>query len=116
MPENEQVIHDPEQWEDERTPMHAHRCMACSKNGIDTVWIHGDNRAGDVAAHKCPKCGEIQWKKWMVEIGQLPRVQAQAKRNYEALLGYLVLAVSVALLGYLAFIYVRAWRSEKKTV
>lgn len=52
--------------------MHAHRCMECIKTGKNTVWIHDDTCAGNIAAHKCPECGEVQWKKWMVEIGKLP--------------------------------------------
>jgi len=100
----------------EAIPMHAHRCMACLDKGVNTVWIHGDNEAGVVGAHKCPTCGEVQWKKWMVEVGQLPRhAPPQVAKNFDAMLGYILLAVSVAIVGYIAFLYVRAAIAEGKT-
>jgi hypothetical protein len=60
--------------------MHAHRCEKCNSSGIQTIWIHGDECSGKIAAHKCPKCGEIQWKKWLVPVGSLP-AQKQETTN-----------------------------------
>lgn len=111
MPEDTQV----HQQEETQIPMHAHRCMACLAKGVNTVWVHGDNLAGDVASHKCPACGEIQWKKWMVEIGQLPRrIVPQNQKDFNTMLGYVMLAVGVAIVGYVAFLYIRAWKTERK--
>jgi hypothetical protein len=115
MPEETQAIHDPAEWEDTRVPMHAHRCMACAAKGVSTVWVHGDDQRGVVAAHKCPTCGEVQWKKWMVEIGQLPgHATPQKKGNQDLVLGYIVFALGIAIMGYIAFLYVRAHLAEKK--
>lgn len=43
--------------------MHAHICQNCLKNGKNTIWVHSDDNAGDIAAHKCPECGVTEWKK-----------------------------------------------------
>jgi hypothetical protein len=53
--------------------MHAHRCKNCAKQGINTIWIHGDCQQGNPGAHTCPKCGEKEWEKWLVPVGQLPK-------------------------------------------
>lgn len=98
-------------------PMHAHRCMACADKGKNVVWIHGDDQAGVVQAHKCPQCGEVQWKKWLIEPGRLPQVtNAHGQINFDTVLGYIMLAVGIAILGYTAFIYVKKWRNGKKTI
>jgi hypothetical protein len=47
--------------------LHAHKCVACEKAGKETVWLHDNEKAGDVAAHKCPVCGSIEWRKHSVE-------------------------------------------------
>jgi hypothetical protein len=52
--------------------MHAHRCKNCAAQGISTVWIHGEEFKGNTAAHKCPKCGQLEWEKWLVPVGSLP--------------------------------------------
>ena len=38
---------------------HSHRCP---HDG--TVWNHSDDNEGNVAAHRCPECGRIQWDKY----------------------------------------------------
>jgi predicted RNA-binding Zn-ribbon protein involved in translation (DUF1610 family) len=41
------------------TKNHLHRCQNCG-----TIWGHGDVLVEDVEAHKCPKCGAQQWRKF----------------------------------------------------
>lgn len=53
--------------------LHAHICTECLKNGVRTVWIHGDCKAGQLDAHICPKCGSTEWKKALVPVTQLPK-------------------------------------------
>lgn len=36
---------------------HAHRCGDCG-----TIWRHSDAKRGNIAAHECPKCGELEWR------------------------------------------------------
>jgi RNA polymerase subunit RPABC4/transcription elongation factor Spt4 len=57
--------------------MHAHKCTVCESRGITTIWIHGDNNVDQKSAHKCPKCGSENWAKYMVEVGQIPKIQQQ---------------------------------------
>jgi hypothetical protein len=81
--------------------IHAHRCENCVKNGEETIWMHGDEKGGDVAAHKCPRCGTVEWKKFLVRPVKLPGQQvvqqATSAINLEAILGYLVILVAVCL-------------------
>jgi hypothetical protein len=94
-------------------PVHAHRCMACADKGKNVIWIHADTDAGNVALHKCPQCGEVQWKKFLVEPRQLQQAQqSQAQVNFETILGYVLVAVALALLGYCAYIYVKGRRGS----
>jgi hypothetical protein len=86
--------------------MHAHRCEKCNSSGIQTIWIHGDECAGQIAAHKCPKCGEIQWKKWLVPVGSLP---AQKKDNDISLMFHFqdifqILAIILVALACISYI------------
>lgn len=37
--------------------LHSHRCGMCG-----TVWSHGSESYGSVAAHQCPKCGCQSWQ------------------------------------------------------
>lgn len=53
--------------------VHAHICEKCFADGVETIWIHGDIHFGDVQKHQCPKCGSVQWKKFLVPVGQLPK-------------------------------------------
>ena len=39
---------------------HEHECDKCF-----TIWSHGDDMAGNEAAHRCPNCGHLQWWKRM---------------------------------------------------
>jgi|SRR5882724_8839202 len=95
--------------------VHAHRCEVCAANGKQVIWVHSDNGAGDVSLHKCPQCGKIEWKKFLVEPGQLPRVRnANNEIDFNTLLGYVLLAVGIALVCYCSFLYVKKLR-EKKT-
>src|SRR6266403_378325 len=93
--------------------MHAHKCEACEKNGKEVVWVHPDICRGKVAAHKCPECGTVNWKQCKVESAKLPQVAQHvqpAQINLETLLGYILLAVGLALIGYGAFLYVTKGR------
>jgi RecJ-like exonuclease len=93
--------------------MHAHRCMACSDRGEESIWIHPDTCAGNVAKHKCPKCGQVEWKQFMMETAKLPQIVANAKNNQSRLdmvIGYVLFAVLLAALGYCAFLYVKKLR------
>lgn len=59
--------------------MHAHRCKFCAQRGENTVWVHGDCKQGNESAHKCPKCGNFEWEKWLVPVGKLPPKQVPNK-------------------------------------
>ncbi len=98
--------------------MHAHRCEICATNGKQVVWVHPDTGAGDIAAHRCPQCGNIEWKKFLVEPGRLPQVAngQPIQINNNALLGYIVLAICVALVFYGAFLYVKKIRYKKEVL
>jgi hypothetical protein len=84
---------------------HAHKCTVCESRGISTVWIHGDDKFEDIAAHKCPKCGSQNLRKWMVEVAQVPNMiqqqqQQQAQRGAVQVIKYsdaLMLAFTYAL-------------------
>jgi predicted RNA-binding Zn-ribbon protein involved in translation (DUF1610 family) len=94
--------------------MHAHRCEVCLRGGKNTIWVHPEACRGVVASHTCPECGHVEWKQFLVEAGRLPQVtNAQGKINFETLLGYIMLAVGLALLGYGAFLYVKKVRAGK---
>jgi hypothetical protein len=65
--------------------------------------------------HRCPQCGEIQWKKFLVEPGILPRVRnANNQIAFDALLGYILLSIGIALVCYGAFLYVKKLREKKE--
>lgn len=93
--------------------MHAHKCQACEKSGKEVIWIHPDICRGKVAAHKCPECGTINWKQCRVESAKLPQVQRGAQNgvSLEVVLGYIMLAIGLALVGYGAFLYVKKRRN-----
>jgi formate dehydrogenase maturation protein FdhE len=79
--------------------VHAHRCENCAKNGTETVWMHGDEKAADIAAHSCPKCGTVEWKKYLVRPARFPQaVQQKASAiNLDKLLEYVAILVAVIL-------------------
>jgi hypothetical protein len=96
--------------------MHAHKCMACAKQGKDVVWWHAETERGKIAQHTCPTCGNVEWKKWLVEPGSLPQYQNGHGTNtvdMYVLLGYAVFAVCIAILCYAAYFYVMQWREGK---
>lgn len=94
--------------------MHAHRCEKCAENGKQVVWIHSETDRGVVAAHKCPECGEVQWKKWLVEPARLPQSQhVQSGVSFETILGYVLIFTAFAMLGYGMYLYVKDRRTLK---
>jgi hypothetical protein len=95
--------------------VHAHRCEACAKIGKDVIWIHPDTGVGDVMAHKCPECGTVEWKKFMVQVGALPHARnAGNEIGLDALIGYIVLAIGIALVCYSTFLYIRKLKQNKE--
>lgn len=59
--------------------MHAHRCENCFKTGKQTVWIHGEECVGKVAAHTCPECGAVEWKKWLIPVSEKAKPKAAVR-------------------------------------
>lgn len=98
--------------------MHAHKCEACAKNGEEVIWIHPDTCRGQVHAHTCPKCGKVEWKQCRVESAKLPQVQTvqHGPSNLETMLGYIVLAVGLAMLAYSAYVFITEKRKAKGNV
>lgn len=97
-----------------KSGMHAHRCEACAARGKETVWIHSDDCVGVREAHKCPECGAFQWRKWMVEAGKLPQAanhHSDASETINTIIGYVLLFVGLALLGYGAYQYIKDRRT-----
>lgn len=39
--------------------LHKHKCGKCG-----TVWEHGSEAAGYGSKHSCPRCGEMEWRKY----------------------------------------------------
>lgn len=94
--------------------LHAHRCQACLKQGKNVFWIHSDTCKGVVQAHKCPECGTVEWKKALIEPAQMPQKPQPAQPNQlDAILGYVVLFIAVAMLGYAVYLYVEKKRKPK---
>ena len=89
--------------------MHAHRCQVCADKGENVVWIHGEQCRGVVQSHKCPKCGNTEWKKWLVEVGQLPQqhVPCATAHTIDMFLGYSVILIAVAAIAYSVYLYVK---------
>lgn len=44
-------------WIYDRWHTHAHLCFRCG-----TIWRHSDAKRGNLAAHSCPNCGELEWQ------------------------------------------------------
>lgn len=92
--------------------VHAHRCEACAAKGEEVIWIHTETCKGVLQAHKCPKCGEVEWKQFLVQAQ--PKHEHHALPadaiSFDALLGYCVVIVGVALLVYVAVFYVKKLR------
>jgi DNA-directed RNA polymerase subunit RPC12/RpoP len=55
---------------------HAHYCAFCASQGVETVWAHGNEKAGNLAEHRCPRCGRVEWVKSKIPSGKLPQAQA----------------------------------------
>jgi len=70
------------------TKRHLHRCQNCG-----VIWGHGDMMAGDMEAHKCPKCGKGEWR--VYSGGQSHGVQP---RQQEIVLGLRTL-ITIALMA-----------------
>jgi hypothetical protein len=89
--------------------MHAHRCEACAKSGKEVVWIHPEADFNQVAAHKCPECGTVNWKVSKVDSGKLPPPLPRNEKKFdiETVLGYVLLFIGLALLGYGAYLYIK---------
>jgi hypothetical protein len=96
------------------TAIHAHVCMNCASEKKNTVWVHGDDNAGIIGTHLCPECGKVEWRKWKIEPVKAGPQQAvaevaQAGINLDTLIGYIVLAIGLALIGYGIFLYAQKW-------
>lgn len=91
--------------------VHAHRCEACAAKGEEVIWIHSETCKGVVQAHKCPKCGEVQWKQFLVQAPQHNHAQPAPVR-YDNILAYCIIAVGIALLLYTAIVYVKKLRGK----
>ena len=92
--------------------MHAHKCEECAAKGKEVIWIHPDSDRGQVAAHRCPECGALNWKQHQVENGKLPQPlpkneTVQRGVNWDMVLGYTVLLIGLALIGYGVYIYIQ---------
>jgi hypothetical protein len=80
------------------------------------VWIHGDCKKGNLPAHTCPKCGNQEWEKWMVAVGNLPRHAPVAQGAplmviplYEAITVFAAVIILVVLMIEL----VKLWKITK---
>jgi phage FluMu protein Com len=89
-------------------PMHAHRCEACAKAGKEVVWIHPEADFGQVSAHKCPQCGTVNWKQSKIDNAKLPPPLPKNQGvPVETIIGYVLLFISIVLLSYGAYIYIK---------
>jgi hypothetical protein len=97
-------------------PMHAHRCEACAKAGKEVVWIHPEQDFAQLASHKCPECGTVNWKVSKMDTAKLPQPLPRNanKADFNAVLGYLILLVGLALIGYGVYLYVQKRGGIKK--
>lgn len=81
--------------------MHAHICQVCAKNGKETVFVHSDDNAGNVAGHTCPECGSIEWKKAIVRQPNKAHVHRNVPPQ-KSLLDQLLYGIFLLLLIYVA--------------
>lgn len=90
-------------------PMHAHKCQACATLGKEVIWIHPNTCRGNIAVHKCPQCGKVEWKQDAVETGKLPQHQQAVQQgvDFNAILGYVLVLAILAMAGYGIFLYVK---------
>jgi hypothetical protein len=88
---------------------HLHRCQSCG-----TVWGHGNMMAGDVEAHKCPKCGAEGKDNWRIyrgggaPVAQFPAHQAHGTFQWKNFI-LTVLLWAMVLMGS-AYIGLILWR------
>lgn len=98
--------------------MHAHRCQSCARQGVNTVWIHGEDAFNCQKAHTCPKCGAVEWEKWLVPLGKLPKAvqghggAVQVIQLHEMIF---VMALFVCLI-ILGFEIAKLWKKSKAAV
>lgn len=57
-------------------PMHSHQCQNCA-----TIWQHDDSCRGDEEAHKCPRCGKIEWYQYIPGLSQSCQAFVNAFRS-----------------------------------
>lgn len=95
--------------------VHAHKCQVCAKQGKNVFWIHSDDCKGIVQAHKCPECGTVEWKKALIEPARMPqKPQAPQPNQLDTILGYVVILIAVAMIGYAAYLYVQKKKKPTK--
>lgn len=100
--------------------LHAHRCEACFRNGVTTVWVHDNSHGGDAecvkvaASHTCPRCGSKEWVKWLLPVGTLPEQKQQqpfvrfvSLETVESILATTFWLTAILALVYLTYIVVK---------
>jgi hypothetical protein len=92
---------------EEIVAVHAHICTACHAKGKNVVWVHGDDKAGNVEAHKCPACGTINWKKFLVQPATLPQgaTPQQIQTDYNRIMLAVLLLAVLCLVGYFIYLH-----------
>lgn len=71
--------------------LHAHRCKKCLDSKVQTIWVHDESAQGIAASHTCPKCGTINWEKFMVQPHRHKVTAAVKTVPLEMILGYMAL-------------------------
>lgn len=64
---------------DSRRATHHHRCMRCK-----TIWEHPDACAGNHEAHRCPRCGLLNYAQHQPAIGERVTFPHPAPRYEES--------------------------------
>ena len=97
--------------------IHAHICKKCLSDGVEQIWIHEDLKRGDIQAHTCPRCGTVEWQKFMVPVGQLPgRPQQQQLSAFEVFNAILVSMFWISAILLLLFIAWQMFKTNKVAV
>jgi hypothetical protein len=88
---------------------HAHYCAFCASQGVETIWAHGNENAGNLAGHRCPRCGHVEWVKTAIQSGALPQAATQAAQQPNVLavvtLNDAVISCIIYAIGLLALVY-----------
>jgi len=91
---------------------HAHYCAFCASQGVEVVWAHGNENAGNLNQHRCPRCGHVEWVKTQIQSGKLPQEQNQAGQLVQvvvlkdAVISCIVYALGVLVICYgVLFVY-----------